>query len=188
MDSIFIGDIIEINPPMAAFAYLPGRCAGPPARRRFETSSSMRQLLLLAHGFALCRVADRAAVAGMGQANWGAVCDLGRGRRNHLADARVRPARTYGDADLPARARSLLRCAAIAFRFPLWAILIACWARITLAFKPFFAVPVGLCMLAGAVRGPFVARVACTGKHHRGRAGPPPSVLAPTSSIPNTSR
>ena len=63
------------------------------------------------------------------------------GQREHMATL------TF----LPALAVYALRSDRLSV--PLWAILIAgLGAGITLAFKPFFAVPVGLCMLASAVR------------------------------------
>ncbi|MET4261157.1 hypothetical protein ABIC09_006124 [Bradyrhizobium sp. S3.12.5] len=145
------GDIIEINPPMAAFAYLPGVALG----RLLDVDPRHVidvQLLLLAVAslYAVSRIVRLSPA--WAQANWGpfavwaaAVVTLLPmhvfGQREHMATL------TF----LPALAVYALRSGRVSV--PLWAILIAgSGAGITLAFKPFFAVPVALCMLASAVR------------------------------------
>lgn len=145
------GDIIEINPPMAAFAYLPGvalgRLLGVDPRHVVDA-----QLLLLAMAslYAVSRVMRLSPA--WAEANWGPFAIWAAsvvtilpmhvfGQREHIATL------TF----LPALAVYALRSDRLSV--PLWAILIAgLGAGITLAFKPFFAVPVALCMLASAVR------------------------------------
>lgn len=145
------GDIIEINPPMAAFAYLPGvalgRLFGVDPRHVIDV-----QLLLLAVAslYAVSRVMRLSPA--WTQANWGPFAIWA------AAVVTVLPMHVFGQREhiatltfLPALAVYALRSDRLSV--PLWAILIAgLGAGITLAFKPFFAVPVALCMLASAVR------------------------------------
>lgn len=145
------GDIIEINPPMAAFAYLPGvalgRLLGVDPRHIVDA-----QLLLLAMAslYAVSRVVRLSPA--WAEANWGPFAIWAAsvvtilpmhvfGQREHIATLTFLPALTV----------YALRSDRLSV--PLWAILIAgLGAGITLAFKPFFAVPVALCMLASAAR------------------------------------
>ncbi|WP_246774211.1 hypothetical protein [Bradyrhizobium diazoefficiens] len=145
------GDIIEINPPMAAFAYLPGvalgRLLGVDPRHVIDV-----QLLLLAVAslHAVSRIVRLSPA--WTEANWGPFAIWA------TAVVTVLPMHVFGQREhiatltfLPALAVYALRSDRISV--PLWAILIAgLGAGITLAFKPFFAVPVALCMLASAVR------------------------------------
>ena len=145
------GDIIEINPPMAAFAYLPGvalaRLLGVDPRHVIDA-----QLLLLAAAslFAVSRILRLSpSLAGL---NWG-----------HLvvwaaAVVTVLPMHVFAQREHMAMLTFLPALAVYAMRskrepLPLWAILIAgVGAGITLAFKPFFTFPAVFCILFAAVR------------------------------------
>lgn len=141
------GDIIEINPPMAAYAYLPGvalaRLLGVDPRHVIDA-----QLLLLAAGslFAVSRIL-RLSPANCGPlAIWAA------------AVVTVLPMHVFAQREHMAMLTFLPALAVYALRsrgelVPLWALLIAgVGAGITLAFKPFFTVPAALCILFAAIR------------------------------------
>lgn len=145
------GDIIEINPPMAAFAYLPGvalaRVLGVDPRHVIDA-----QLLLLAAAslFAVSRIlrlSPSLAPVNLGPlAIWSA------------AVVTILPMHVFAQREHMAMLTFLPALAVYAMRsnrepVPLWAILIAgVGAGITLAFKPFFTVPAALCILFAAIR------------------------------------
>jgi hypothetical protein len=145
------GDIIEINPPMAAFAYLPGvalaRLLGVDPRHVIDA-----QLLLLAAAslFAVSRIlrlSPSLALVNLGPlAIWSA------------AVVTILPMHVFAQREHMAMLTFLPALAVYAMRsnreaVPLWAILIAgVGAGITLAFKPFFTVPAALCILFAAIR------------------------------------
>jgi hypothetical protein len=145
------GDIIEINPPMAAYAYLPGvalaRLLGVDPRQVIDA-----QLLLLAAAsmFAVSRILRLSpALAGL---NWGPFVIW------TAAVVTVLPMHVFAQREHIALLTFLPALAVYARRsnreaVPLWAILIAgAGAGITLAFKPFFTVPAALCILFAAIR------------------------------------
>ncbi|MDI1262149.1 MAG: hypothetical protein PS018_02685 [bacterium] len=145
------GDIIEINPPMAAYAYLPGvalaRLLGVDPRHVIDA-----QLLLLAAAsmFAVSRILRLSpALAAL---NWGPFVIW------TAAVVTVLPMHVFAQREHIALLTFLPALAVYARRsnreaVPLWAILIAgVGAGITLAFKPFFTVPAGLCILFAAIR------------------------------------
>jgi hypothetical protein len=144
-------DIIEINPPMAAFAYLPGvalaRLLGVHARHVIDA-----QLLLLAAGslFATWRILLLSAT--LGRARWGLFAVWA------AAVLTVLPMNVFAQREHIATLTLLPALAAYALRgnrekLPLWVILLAgVGAGITLAFKPFFAVPAALCIVWSALR------------------------------------
>jgi len=144
-------DIIEINPPMAAFAYLPGvalaRVLGVDPRHVIDA-----QLLLLAAAslFAVSRILRlspaTAPLKSGAFAVWAA------------AVVTILPMHVFAQREHIAMLTFLPALAVYALRsnrepLPLWAILIAgAGAGITLAFKPFFTVPAALCILFAAIR------------------------------------
>ena len=144
-------DIIEINPPMAAFAYLPGvalaRILGVDPRHVIDA-----QLLLLAAAslFAVSRILllspAMAPFRSGAFAVWAA------------AVVTILPMHVFAQREHIALLTFLPALAVYALRsnrepLPLWAILIAgIGAGITLAFKPFFTVPAALCILFAAIR------------------------------------
>ena len=144
-------DIVEINPPMAPFAYLPGvalaRVLGVDPRHVIDA-----QLLLLAAAslFAVSRILRlspaTAPLKSGAFAVWAA------------AVVTILPMHVFAQREHIALLTFLPALAVYALRsnrepLPLWAILIAgAGAGITLAFKPFFAVPVALCILFAAIR------------------------------------
>jgi hypothetical protein len=144
-------DIVEINPPMAPFAYLPGvalaRVLGVDPRHVIDA-----QLLLLAAAslFAVSRILRLSP----------AIAPLKSGAFAVWAAAVVTilPMHVFAQREHIALLTFLPALAVYALRsnrepLPLWAILIAgAGAGITLAFKPFFAVPVALCILFAAIR------------------------------------
>jgi hypothetical protein len=144
-------DIIEINPPMAVLAYLPGialaRALGLDPRLVTDTLILMLAAASLA---ATARILQRSSmldhVRWVPLAMWAAAVLTVLpmhvfGQREHIATL------TF----LPALAVYALRCNREPL--PLWAILIAgLGAGITLMFKPFFACAVVLCIVAAAVR------------------------------------
>jgi len=144
-------DIIEINPPMAAFAYLPGvamaRVLGVDPRHVIDA-----QLLLLAAAslFAVSRILRLSP--SLSQLNWGPLVIWA------AAVVTVLPMHVFAQREHMAMLTFLPALAVYAMRgnrepLPLWAILIAgAGAGITLAFKPFFTVPAGLCILFAAIR------------------------------------
>ena len=144
-------DIIEINPPMAPFAYLPGvalaRGLGVDPRHVIDA-----QLLLLAAAsmFAVWRIwllsPAMAPFRSDAFSVWAA------------AIFTILPMNVYAQREHMALLTFLPALAVYALRsnrekVPLWAILVAgCGAGITLAFKPFFTVPAALCILFAAIR------------------------------------
>jgi hypothetical protein len=144
-------DIIEINPPMAAFAYLPGvalaRVLGVDPRHVIDA-----QLLLLAAAslFAVSRILSLSP----------SLSQLNRGPLVIWAAAvvTVLPMHVFAQREHIAMLTFLPALAVYAMRsnrepLPVWAILIAgVGAGITLAFKPFFTVPAALCILFAAIR------------------------------------
>jgi hypothetical protein len=144
-------DIVEINPPMAAFAYLPGvalaRALGVDPRHVIDA-----QLLLLAAAslLAASRILRLSpAFAGL---NWAPFAVWA------AAIVTILPMHVFAQREHIATLTLLPALAVYALRsrrepLPLWAILIAGFgAGITLAFKPFFAVPVALCIVFSAIR------------------------------------
>jgi hypothetical protein len=143
-------DIVEINPPMAVLAYLPGvavaRALGLDPKYMIDA-----QILLLAAASMLATARILLLSSALDPVKWvplgiwaAAVLTVLPmfvfGQREHIATL------TY----LPALAVYALRCNRE--RVPLWAALTAgIGAGITLAFKPFFAVPVVLCIVLTAV-------------------------------------
>ena len=144
-------DIIEINPPMAAFAYLPGvalaRVLGVDPRHVIDA-----QLLLLAAAslFAVSRILRLSP--SLSKSNWGPFVIWA------AAVVTVLPMHVFAQREHMALLTFLPALAVYALRsnrepLPLWAILIAgVGAGITLAFKPFFTVPAALCILFAAIR------------------------------------
>jgi len=144
-------DIVEINPPMAAFAYLPGvalaRLLGVDPRHVIDA-----QLLLLAAVslFAVSRILRLSP--SLSAMNWGPLTIWA------AAVVTVLPMHVFAQREHMAMLTLLPALAAYAIRsegetLPLWAILVAgIGAGITLAFKPFFTVPVALCILFAAIR------------------------------------
>ena len=144
-------DIIEINPPMAPFAYLPGvwlaRMLGVDPRHVTDA-----QLLLLAAAslFIVSRILRlspaMAPFRSAAFAVWAA------------AVVTILPMHVFAQREHIALLTFLPALAVYALRsnrepMPLWAILIAgIGAGITLAFKPFFTVPALLCILFATVR------------------------------------
>ncbi|WOH49752.1 hypothetical protein [Bradyrhizobium sp. sBnM-33] len=144
-------DIIEINPPMAPFAYLPGvalaRILGVDARHVIDA-----QLLLLAAAslFAVWRLLRLSPAM--------APCISGAFAVWAAAVVTILPMHVFAQREHIALLTFLPALAVYALRsnreqLPLWAILIAgVGAGITLAFKPFFTVPAFLCILFAAIR------------------------------------
>ena len=144
-------DIIEINPPMAAFAYLPGvalaRVLGVDPRHVIDA-----QLLLLAAAslFAVSRILRLSPA--LSKLNWGPLAIWA------AAVVTILPMHVFAQREHMAMLTFLPALAVYAMRsnrepLPLWAILIAgVGAGITLAFKPFFTVPAALCILFAAIR------------------------------------
>ena len=163
-------DIIEINPPMAAFAYLPGvalaRVLGVDPRHVIDA-----QLLLLAAAslFAVSRILRLSP--SLSPLNWGPLAIWA------AAVVTILPMHVFAQREHMAMLTFLPALAVYAMRsnrepLPLWAILIAgVGAGITLAFKPFFTVPAALCILFAADPFALLAHAVCAGEHHRGRAG-----------------
>jgi hypothetical protein len=144
-------DIIEINPPMAAFAYLPGvalaRFLGVDPRHVIDA-----QLLLLAAAslFAVSRILRLSPAMAPFRSGAFAVWAA--------AVVTILPMHVFAQREHIALLTFLPALAVYALRsnrepLPLWAILIAgAGAGITLAFKPFFTVPAALCILFAAIR------------------------------------
>jgi len=144
-------DIIEINPPMAPFAYLPGvalaRVLGVDPRHVIDA-----QLLLLAAAslFAVSRILRLSP--SLPPLNWGPLAIWA------AAVVTVLPMHVFAQREHMAMLTFLPALAVYAMRsnrepLPLWAILIAgVGAGITLAFKPFFTVPAAFCILFAAIR------------------------------------
>ncbi|WP_024511170.1 hypothetical protein [Bradyrhizobium sp. ARR65] len=144
-------DIIEVNPPMAAFAYLPGvalaRLLGIDPRHVIDA-----QVLLLAAAsmFAVWRILRLSPA--LAQARWRLFAVWA------AAVLTILPMYVFGQREHIATLTFLPALAAYALRterapLPIWAILIAgVGAAITLAFKPYFAVPAVLCITWTAIR------------------------------------
>ena len=144
-------DIVEINPPMAPFAYLPGvalsRRLGVDPRHVIDA-----QLLLLAAAslFAASSILRLSPVTAPSMSGAFAVWAA--------AIVTILPMHVFAQREHIALLTFLPALAAYALRsndepLPLWAILIAgIGTGITLAFKPFFVVPVALCILFAAIR------------------------------------
>jgi len=144
-------DIIEINPPMAPFAYLPGvalaRILGVDPRHVIDA-----QLLLLAAAslFAVSRILLLSPATAASRSGaftvWAALV------------VTILPMHVFAQREHIALLTFLPALAVYALRsnrepLPLWAILIAgIGAGITLAFKPFFTVPAAFCILFAAIR------------------------------------
>jgi hypothetical protein len=144
-------DIIEINPPMAAFAYLPGVALGRvlhvDARHVIDA-----QLLLLAAASLyatsrIIRLSPRSAAL-----NWGPFAIWA------AALVTILPMHVFGQREHIATLTFLPGLAVYVLRsnrddVPPWAILAAgLGVGVTLAFKPFFTFPAAFCILAGAIR------------------------------------
>jgi hypothetical protein len=144
-------DIIEINPPMAPFAYLPGvalaRVLGVDPRHVIDA-----QLLLLAAAslFAVSRILRLSPATAPSRSGAFAVWAA--------AVVTILPMNVFAQREHIALLTFLPALAVYALRsnrepLPLWAILIAgIGAGITLAFKPFFTVPAAFCILFAAIR------------------------------------
>jgi hypothetical protein len=144
-------DIIEINPPMAPFAYLPGvalaRVLGIDPRHVIDA-----QLLLLAAAslFAVSRILRLSPAMAPFRSGAFAVWAA--------AVVTILPMDVFAQREHIALLTFLPALAVYALRgnrepVPLWAIVIAgVGAGITLAFKPFFTVPTVLCILFAATR------------------------------------
>lgn len=144
-------DIVEINPPMAVLAYLPG-IASARALDLDPKYAIDAQILLLAAASMLATARILQLSSALDPVKWvplgiwaAAVLTILPmfifGQREHIATL------TF----LPALAVYALRCNREPL--PLWAWLTSgIGAGITLAFKPFFAVPVLLCIVLTAAR------------------------------------
>ena len=144
-------DIIEINPPMAPFAYLPGvalaRVLGVDPRHVIDA-----QLLLMAAAslFAVSRILRLSPATAPSRSGAFAVWAA--------AVVTILPMNVFAQREHIALLTFLPALAVYALRsnrepLPLWAILIAgIGAGITLAFKPFFTVPAAFCILFAAIR------------------------------------
>jgi hypothetical protein len=144
-------DIIEINPPMAPFAYLPGvalaRVLGVDPRHVIDA-----QLLLLAAAslFAVSRILLLSPATAPSRSGAFAVWAA--------AVVTILPMHVFAQREHIALLTFLPALAVYALRsnrepLPLWAILIAgIGAGITLAFKPFFTVPAVFCILFATIR------------------------------------
>jgi hypothetical protein len=144
-------DIIEINPPMAPFAYLPAvalaRAMGVDPRHVIDA-----QLLLLAAAslFVVSRILRLSP--SLPPLNWGPLAIWA------AAVVTILPMHVFAQREHMAMLTFLPALAVYALRsnrepVPLWAILIAgVGAGITLAFKPFFTVPAAFCILFAAIR------------------------------------
>jgi hypothetical protein len=144
-------DIIEINPPMAPFAYLPAvalaRVLGVDPRHVIDA-----QLLLLAAAslFAVSRILLLSPATAPSRSGAFAVWAA--------AVVTILPMHVFAQREHIALLTFLPALAVYALRsnrepLPLWAILIAgIGAGITLAFKPFFTVPAVFCILFATIR------------------------------------
>jgi hypothetical protein len=144
-------DIVEINPPMAVLSVLPGvalaRALGLDPQVVIDA-----QMLLLAAASMLVTARILRLSSALDRVNWVSLSIWAAavltilpmfvfGQREHIATL------TF----LPALAGYALRCNREPL--PLWAVLTAgIGAGITLAFKPFFAPPVILCVVVTAMR------------------------------------
>jgi hypothetical protein len=141
-------DIVETNPPIAVWAYLPGLLLARAAHLRAET------------------VTDALVFAGIAAAMWTAVRILRRAPQPAhgwplalvcAAVLTLLPMQAFGQREhlaliawLPALAAHVVRAKGGAL--PLWAMIAAgLGAGITLAFKPYFVLPVGACVVTAAI-------------------------------------
>jgi hypothetical protein len=144
-------DIVEINPPMAVLAYLPGialaRALGLDPKYVIDA-----QILLLAAASLLVTSRILALSSMLDNVRWASLAAWG------VAVLTILPMHVFGQREHIATLTFLPALAVYALRgnrepLPLWAILTAgIGAGITLAFKPFFAVPVILCIILTSVR------------------------------------
>jgi hypothetical protein len=144
-------DIIEINPPMAVLAYLPGialaRMLGLDPKYVIDA-----QILLLAAASMLVTARILRRSAALDPVKW---ASLGIWAAAVLT---VMPMFVFGQREHIATLTFLPALAVYALRGnrespPLWAVLTSgIGAGITLAFKPFFAVPVILCIVLTVIR------------------------------------
>jgi hypothetical protein len=144
-------DIVEINPPMAAFAYLPGaalaRLLGVDPRHVIDA-----QLLLLAAVSLFAVSCILRLSPSLGKLKWGPLVIWA------AAVVTVLPMQVFAQREHMAMLAFLPALAVYAMRskgepLPPWAILIAgVGAGITLAFKPFFTFPAVFCILFAAIR------------------------------------
>ena len=144
-------DIVEINPPMAAFAYLPGvalaRALGVDPRHVIDA-----QLLLLAAASLLAVSRIVRLSPALARMNWGPYAVWA------VAVLTILPMNVFAQREHVATLTFLPALAVYALRsnrepLPLWAIVIAgLGAGITLAFKPFFVFPAGLCIVFATIR------------------------------------
>ncbi|CAL74136.1 hypothetical protein; putative membrane protein [Bradyrhizobium sp. ORS 278] len=144
-------DIIEINPPMAAFAYLPGVALGRllhvDPRHVIDAQLLVLAAVSLYATSRIVRLSPRMAALSWGPfAVWAA------------AVVTILPMHVFGQREHFATLTFLPGLAVYALRsnreeVPAWAILAAgIGVGITLAFKPFFTFPAAFCILAGAIR------------------------------------
>jgi hypothetical protein len=144
-------DIVEINPPMAMLAYLPGialaRSLGLNPKVVIDA-----QILLLAAASLLVTARLLTCSAKLAKVRWVPLAIWA------TAVLTILPMYVFGQREHIATLTFLPALAAYALRsnrepLPFWAILTAgVGAGITLAFKPFFAAPVILCVTLSAVR------------------------------------
>ncbi len=144
-------DIIEINPPMAAFAYLPGvalaRFLGVDPRHVIDA-----QLLLLAAVSLLSTWRILLLSSALAKINWRALAGWA------AAVLTILPMHVFGQREHIATLTFLPGLGVYALRgnrdrVPMWAVLIAGGGvGITLIFKPFFVIPAALCIVSSAVR------------------------------------
>lgn len=143
-------DIIEINPPMAALAYLPAvalaRWLDVDPRHVIDA-----QLLVLAAASLLAASRILVLSPRLARMNWGPFVVWA------AALVTILPMHVFAQREHIATLTFLPALAAYALRgnreaLPLWAILVAgLGAGVTLAFKPFFMVPAALCIVAAAM-------------------------------------
>ncbi|GLH77629.1 hypothetical protein SSBR45G_25370 [Bradyrhizobium sp. SSBR45G] len=144
-------DIIEINPPMAAFAYLPGVALGRAlhvdARHVIDAQLLLLALASLLATWRIIRLSPASAEVDWGPfAIWAA------------AVVTILPMHVFGQREHIATLTFLPGLAVYALRsqrvpVPAWAVIVAgIGVGITLAFKPFFTFPAAFCILAGALR------------------------------------
>jgi hypothetical protein len=144
-------DIVEINPPMAVLAYLPGialaRAMGLDPKYVIDA-----QILLLAAASLLVTSRILTLSSRLDNVRWVSLAIWG------AAVLTILPMHVFGQREHIATLTFLPALAVYALRsnrepLPLWAVLTAgVGAGITLAFKPFFAVPVILCIILTSVR------------------------------------
>ncbi|SDT26955.1 hypothetical protein [Bradyrhizobium canariense] len=144
-------DIVEINPPMSVLAYLPGivlaRALGLDPKYVIDT-----QILLLAAASLLVTARILRLSSMLDKVRWASLAIWA------AAVLTILPMHVFGQREHIATLTFLPALAVYALRsnrepLPLWAILTAgVGAGITLAFKPYFAIPAILCVVMSAVR------------------------------------